>query len=204
MFLGNRMPVGRRWRCRPRAGGSTKSQGHGEGGGERRQGCSLPGVVFFVFREMQAWEPAADGLVEAEVVHVVVGGEAEAAAHLLDVVVELGWLGLVGGVYGLGGQPVHLVVAEWVGCGVGAHGSIAGGIEAGGAVAGHGIAVPEGALHNAFVEHGAYHFEGVEGFLQRFGGESVHKVGVYHDAGIAEVAAYLDGLVYGDPFVDEL
>lgn len=79
------------------------SQGHGEGDGERRQWCSLTGVVFFVFGEMQAGEPAADGLVEAEVVHVVVGGEAEAAAHLLDVVVELGRLGLVGGVYGLGG-----------------------------------------------------------------------------------------------------
>lgn len=151
----------------------------------------------FLFLSPNTGEPEFDGLVEAEVVHEVERRHAEAATHLLDVVVEL--------VAALGvgeGLPINLVVAEGVRLG-GFSGRELLRADAGAAVAGHGIAMPEGALHDALVEHPADVLQGVESLLQRLRGEAVHEVGVHHDAAVAEMAAYGHGLADGDALVHE-
>ena len=58
----------------------------------------------------------------------------------------------------------------------------------------HRVAVPEGRMDQFGPEQLPHDFERVDGFLQRLGRKSVHQVGVYHDARIAEVAHGQSGL----------
>lgn len=80
--------------------------------------------MFLLFGEPDAGKPRPDGLLQAEAVHVVVGGQTQPSAHFGNVVVELVVVVFRWVVWVAQGFPVNLVVAERVGLQGGPSGSV--------------------------------------------------------------------------------